>query len=154
MGLLVVAPEVSNEVGRAAPVLLARTGVASAEPPAPTPVDPTDFEELEWRLIIELLCAIMQCQSTDPACDSTPSATSCLHARLDRFESEGLLENLSQFTLEAWPGNIDALLDILSGSGWQTYVSDTEERDDLLAQLALLKAALGALIASRGVGGS
>lgn len=154
LGLLVVAPGVSNENGRAAPVLLDKTGVASAEPPAPIPADPSSVEELEWRIIIELLCAIMQCQPTDPVCESTPSATSCLHARLDRFAFEGLLENLSQPTLEEWTGNIDVLIDILSGPGWQTYVSGSEERDGLLSQLELLRAAIEGRLARRKVGGS
>lgn len=74
--------------------------------------------------------------------------------RLDRFESGGLIENLSQATLDEWIGNTDELIDILSGTDWQTLVSDSQERDGLLAQLALLRAALEEQIAGREVGGS
>lgn len=134
----------------------AATGSASllTEPPVPSPIDPEQLEEQRWRFIIKLLCAIIPCRPTDPDCESTQAATACLHMRLDRFESGGLIENLSQATLEEWIGNTDELIDILSGTDWQALVSDSQERDGLLAQLALLRAALEEQIAGREVGGS
>jgi hypothetical protein len=136
--------------------LLFTTGevLAVAEPPDPTPIDPEELEELRWRFIIKLLCAIIPCRPTDPDCESTQSATACLHVRLDRFESEGLLDGLSQSTVEEWIGHVDELIEILSGTYWQSLVSDSQERDGLLAQLALLRAALEGQMPSRVVGGT
>ena len=154
LGLALLAPGGAEDWGLVSPLSATGEVLALAEPPSPTPIAPEQLEELRWRFIIKLLCAIIPCLPTDPDCDSTQSATACLHARLDRFESEGLTENLGQATLDEWIGNIDELIDILSGTDWQALVSDSQEQDGLLAQLALLRAAIEEQVASREVGGS
>lgn len=154
IGLALLAPGGAGDWRLGSPLFATGEVLALAQPPSPTPIDPEQLEELRWRLIIKLLCAIIPCRPTDPDCDSIQSATACLHARLDRFESEGLIENLSQATLDEWIGNIDELIDILSGTDWQALVSDSREQDGLLAQLALLRAAIEEQVASREVGGS
>ncbi len=114
----------------------------SMNPPVPDPVDPVSMDEQQWKYIIDLLCIIIPCSPTDPDAETIESATACLHARLDRFESEGLNPDLDQPTIEAWIANIDVLIAILSGPNWDVFVQDTEERDVLLGQLGSLKDAL------------